>query len=464
MKKLVLFSCAFLLAGCTVGPKYHRPAIDTPSAYRGETPAQTSSASVESLGNEKWWTVFQDPVLQQLIRTALKQNYDLQIAASRVLQAQAELGITRSNQFPIVSAGADIYTQRNPKISSAFPSYEANAGEVDLSVIWNLDFWGKYRRETEAARANVLASEWGRRAVLTTVVSSVATAYFQLRELDLTLEIAQKTLASRKESLRLTNVLAAHGSASNLDVSQGEQLVYAAAAAIPQIQTQITQRENALSVLLGENPTAIPRGLAITEEPVLPNIPVGLPSQLLERRPDIREAEDTLIAANAEIGVAKAALFPNISLTGTAGLESYSLKNLFTTNAGLWNAAASLTQPVFQAGSLRAGMRLVRAQEQQMLLAYKQTIVGAFQQVTDALVAYQKDGEYLQQQQSLTGAAQESDRLSNFLYHHGGASYLQVLTSETNYFAAQLNLAQAQLNERLALIQLYAALGGGWQE
>lgn len=464
MKKLALFSCALLLAGCTVGPKYHRPAISAPSTYRGETAVQASSASVESLGNEKWWIVFQDPVLQQLIRTALKQNYDVQIAATRVLQAQAELGITRSNQFPIVSAGADIFTEGNPKTSSAFPAYKVNAGEADLSVIWNLDFWGKYRRETEAARANVLASEWGRRAVLTTVVSSVATAYFQLRELDLTLEISQKTLASRQDSLRLTNVLAQHGSASKLDVSQGEQLVYAAATAIPQIQSQITQQENALSVLLGQNPTAIPRGLAITDEPILPVIPVGLPSQLLERRPDILEAEETLVSANAEIGVAKAALFPSIALTGTAGLESYALKDLFTSNARAWNAAASLTQPVFQAGALRAGMRLVEAQEQQMLLSYKQTIIDAFQQVSDALVAYQKDGEFLQQQQSLTAAAEESDRLSNVLYHHGGASYLQVLTSETNYFAAQLNLAQAQLNQRLALVQLYSALGGGWQE
>lgn len=464
MKRLALFASGLLLAGCTVGPKYHRPSINAPAAYRGAAPEQTTVASAASLGNEKWWTVFHDPVLQDLIRTALKQNYDVQIAATRVLQAQAELGITRANQFPVVTGGADVYTQRNPKVSSAFPGYEAHAGEIDLSAIWNLDFWGKYRRETEAARANMLASEWGRRAVLTAVVSSVAASYFQLRELDLTLEISQKTLASRQNSLRLINVLVQHGSASKLDSSQAEQLVYTAGAAIPAIESQIAQQENALSVLLGKNPDAVPRGQAITEEAVLPTVPVGLPSELLERRPDIREAEETLIAANAEIGVAKAALFPNIALTGTAGLESYALKNLFTTNAGIWDAAATLTQPVFQAGSLRAGMRLVRAQKEQMLLAYKQSIVEAFQQVSDALVAYQKDREYLQQEESLTSAAQESDYLSNFLFQHGGASYLQVLTSETNYFSAQLTLAQAQLNERLALVQLYAALGGGWQQ
>ena len=451
-------------AGCTVGPNYHRPAINPPAAYRGETAPENSFPSAESLGNEKWWTVFQDPVLQQLLRSALKQNYDIQIAAARVLEAQAQLGITRASQFPIAGAGADLHSQRNPKVSSAFPGYTSTAGEVDFSVIWNLDFWGKYRRATQAARANLVASEWGRRAVLTSVVSSVAAGYFKLRELDMGLAISQQTLGSRQESLRLIGVLARHGSASALDVHQAEQLVYTAAETITDTQRQIAQQENALSVLLGENPTAIPRGSPLMEEPALPTVPVGLPSQLLERRPDIRQAEETLIAANAEIGVAKAAYFPNISLTGTAGFESYALKNLFSGTAGLWNTAASLTQPIFAAGGLHAGTRLAQAQKQQMLLTYKQTIMDAFQQVSDALVAYQKDREYLSQQQLLTSAAQDSDHLSLLLYHHGGASYLQVLTSETNYFAAQLNLAQAQLNERLALVQLYTALGGGWQE
>ncbi|MGB6198227.1 MAG: TolC family protein, partial [Candidatus Acidiferrales bacterium] len=220
MKKLALLAFAFLLTGCTVGPNYKRPPIDTPGAYRGENPGPSSIASAESLGNEKWWDVFQDPVLQQLIRTALQQNFDVQIAATRVLQAQAQLGITRANQFPMVDAGAQVFTERNPKISSAIPAYKANAGEIDLSVIWNLDFWGKYRRATEAARASLLASEWGRRAVLTSVVSSVATAYFQLRELDMALQVSKDTLASRQDSLRLTNVLAKNGSASMLDVRQ----------------------------------------------------------------------------------------------------------------------------------------------------------------------------------------------------------------------------------------------------
>jgi multidrug efflux system outer membrane protein len=450
-----------LLAGCLVGPDYKRPPVEAPGAYRGDS--QSSLASSEPLGDEKWWEVFQDPVLQQLIRTAIEQNYDLRIAASRVLQAQAQLGITRANQFPTVSAGAEAFSQRNPKISGSFPSYEANAGEVDLAVVWNLDFWGKYRRQTEAARASLLASQWGQRAVLASVVSSVATAYFTLRELDLALDVSKKTLAARQDSMRLTTVLAKNGSASALDLRQSEQLVYTAAETIPDLERQIALQENSLSTLLGHNPGPIPRGRQLTDQPNPPVIPVGLPSELLERRPDIREAEETLVAANAEIGVAKAAFFPSISLTGTAGYESFALNNLFTHSQRLWNGAASLTQPVFAGGALRAGKRLAEAQEQEMLLTYQQTIMSAFQEVSNSLTAYQKGREFREQQELLTAAAEDADRLSKILYQHGGTSYLQVLTSENNDFSAELNLAQAQLTERLALVQLYNALGGGWQ-
>jgi outer membrane protein, multidrug efflux system len=463
MRKLALLAMGLALAGCTVGPNYKRPAVDTPTAYRGEN-SSPSTSPAESLGNEKWWEVFQDPVLQQLIRTALQRDYDVQIAATRVLQAQAQLGMTRANQFPTVGAGVQTFSERNPKISSAFPAYEANAGQINLSAIWNLDFWGKYRRETEAARATLLATEWGRQAVLTSVVSSVAAAYFQLRELDSALQISKDTLLSRQKSLELTNVLAKNGSASMLDVSESQQLVYTAAETIPDLERQIAQQEDSLSILLGENPRAIPRGRQLTEQVVPLAVPAGLPSELLERRPDVREAEENLIAANAEIGVARAAYFPSISLTGTAGFESYALNRLFDASSGLWNTAASLTQPVFEAGGLRSGMRLAEAQEQQLLLTYRQTILDAFQQVADSLVAYQKDREYRQQQELLTSAAGEADRLSNILYQHGGASYLQVLTAETAYFSAELNLAQAQVNERLSLVQLYDSLGGGWQQ
>jgi outer membrane protein, multidrug efflux system len=461
VKACICLILGLLLAGCLVGPNYKRPPVEAPSAYRGDS--QVSMAASEPLGDEKWWDVFQDPVLQQLIRTAIEQNYDLRIAASRVLQAQAQVGITRANQFPTVSAGAEAFSERNPKISSAFPSYEANAGAVDLAVVWNLDFWGKYRRQTEAARASLLASQWGRRAVLATVVSSVASAYFTLRELDLALDVSKKTLAARQDSLRLTSVLAKHGSASALDLRQSEQLVYTAAETIPDLERQIALQENSLSILLGRNPAPIPRGRPLTEQPNPPSIPVGLPSELLERRPDIREAEANLVAANAEIGVAKAAFFPSISLTGTAGYESFALNNLFTHSQRMWDGAASLTQPIFAGGALRAGKRLAEAQEQEMLLTYRQTIMNAFQQVSNSLITYQKGREFREQQELLTTAAEDADRLSKILYEHGGASYLQVLISENNDLAAELNLAQAELSERLALIQVYNALGGGWQ-
>lgn len=467
MRKLPIalaWACLFV-AGCTVGPNYQRPKVNVPATYGGQAATPPAKASAESLGNEKWWTVFHDPVLQQLIRTALQQNYDVRIAATRVLQAQDQLAITRSNEFPVVSAGANLLRERNPKINSFFPTYELHTGELDLSVLWNLDFWGKYRRETEASRAALLGTEWGQRAVITSVVSSVATAYFQLRELDLALEISQSTLASRTDSLRLTQVLYDNGSASLLDLRQGQELVETAAETIPDLERQIQQQEDLISDLLGENPGPIPRGLKLTEEPVAPSVPSGLPSELLERRPDIREAEANLMAANADIGVAKADFFPIIPLSATGGLESYALDRFFSfAKAGLYNVSLGATATIFQAGALRAGLRLSQAQEQQMLLAYQQAIKEALREVSDALVAYQKDREFRERQESLTSDAADADRLSNVLYKNGGVSYLQVLTSETNYFAAELNLAQAQLNERLALVQLYNALGGGWQQ
>src|SRR5580692_11514487 len=461
MRALAPLLFGLLLAGCMLGPDYRRPAVNAPGVYRGDS--QAGVASAQSLGAEKWWEVFQDPVLQQLIRTALQQNYDVRIAATRVLQAQAQLGITRADQFPTVSAGSEVSGQYNPKTSRAFPAYRTNAGELDLSVVWNLDFWGKYRRQTEAARASLLASQWGHNAVLAGVVSSVATAYFTLRELDLALDVSKRTLAARQDSLRLTSVLAKHGSASVLDVRQSEQLVYTAAETIPDLERQIALQENSLSILLGRNPGPIPRGRRLTEQPNPPAIPVGLPSELLERRPDIRAAEATLVAANAEIGVAKSALFPSISLTGTAGYPSFAFNNLFWHGQTAGNGAAPLTQPVFAGGALRSQKRLAEAQKEEMLLTYQQTIMNAFQQVSNSLTAYQKDREFREQQELLTAAAEDADHLSKILYQHGGTSYLQVLTSENNEFSAELNLAQAQLNERLALVQLYNALGGGWQ-
>lgn len=470
---------AVVLAGCAVGPNYKRPAVDVPSAYR--QPAEDATASQQpqssnqpgsvakspsqaaSLGDEKWWDVFEDKELQGLIRTALKNNYDLRIAATRVLQAQDQLGITRADQLPSVGVGGQVTSQQSAQ-SGPIPSFEITQGELSASALWNLDFWGKYRRATEGARANLLASEWAQKEVMSTLVANVATDYFVLRQLDLELEISKSTLASRTDSLQLTKTLQQHGINSMLDVRQSEQLVYTAATEVPDLERQIAQEENAISILLGNNPGDIPRGLKLTEQPHSPEVPVGLPSSLLERRPDILQAEQNLVAANAQIGVARAAFFPQISLTGSAGYQSPALTNLFTGPAGVWNLAGSLTQPIFQGGRLKSNLRLSEHQRDQLLLTYQQTIQGAFRDVSNALVAYRKDREFRIQQEHLVDAAQDAAHLSEVRFKAGTTDYLEVLTNNTNYFTAELTLAQAEGNELTALVQLYQALGGGWQQ
>ncbi|MGH9413905.1 MAG: efflux transporter outer membrane subunit [Terriglobales bacterium] len=452
-----------LLAGCLLGPNYHRPAIAAPAVYRGASAAVTPKAAA-SLGNQHWVRLYQDPVLQELIRTALANNYNIRIAATRVLAAQEQAGITRAGEFPTAAIDAGGTALRNPKTAKALPSYSTRFGRLNLDVLWNLDFWGKYRRATESARDQWLATQWGQRAVTSSVVAQVAAAYFQLRQLDAALAIAHKTVAARHDSLHLIQVLDRYGSASELDVSQAQEALAQASETVPDLERQIAQQENLIRTLMGENPGPIPRGAPLTAQPNPPAVPAGLPSALIERRPDIRQAEMQLAAATAGIGVAKAALFPNISLTASGGVESYALNQLFSPAGKQWNVAADLLQPVFAAGSLRAGVRLSKDQEQAMLLSYEQTIQQAFAQVSDALVALQKDHAFTQQQQSLTTAAEKAEQLSNVLYQHGGGSFLQVLVAETNSFNAQLNLSQAELNERLALVTLYNALGGGWQQ
>jgi outer membrane protein, multidrug efflux system len=472
------------MAACSVGPNYKRPAVNVPTAYRSPsepdptlpqplpataapapvaaaTTANTSASTVTSIGEEKWWDVFQDQELQGLIRTALKNNYDVRIAATRVLQAQAQLGITRADQFPTLTGGGNVSSVRNPAIGP-IPAYEITLGEVAASASWNVDFWGRYRRATEAARATLLANEWAQRAVISTLIADVASSYFQLRQLDRQLEISKSTLASRQDSLNLTQTLEEHGINSLLDVRQSEQLVYTAGAEIPDLERQIEQQENAISILLGNNPGPIPRGLQLTEQPHSPEVPVGLPSALLERRPDIREAEQNLVAANAQIGVARAAYFPQISLTGSAGYESAKLTDLFQGPAGVWTLAGSLVQPIFEGGRLKSGVNLAEAQHEQLLLTYEQTIQGAFRDVSNALIAYQKYREFRIQEQQLVDSAQDAAHLSDIRFKAGTADYLEVLTNETNSFSAELNLAQAQGNELISLVQLYQALGGGW--
>jgi multidrug efflux system outer membrane protein len=481
-----LLATVAMLTGCTVGPRYKRPTIDTPAVYRGaETTGNTQSSEAPhdpegkalpgqsepppsnalSLGDEKWWEVFGDPQLQQLIRIALKQNYDLGIAAERVLEAQAQLGVTRSQQFPQISAGGGYSTQAFPSAQfGGLGSFVSHVGELTGSASWNLDFWGQYRSATRAARAQLLQSRFNRLAVTDTLILNVATGYFQLRTLDLELEIAHRTLESRQQSLKLTQTLESGGSTSLLDVRQAEELVNTAAAQIPDLERQITQQENALQTLLGQNPGPITRGLPIDQQPRLPVVPAGLPSSLIERRPDIRAAEEALIAANAEIGVARAAYFPAISLTGQVGTGSNALNTLFQQQSFLYNYGAAVTQPIFTAGRLRNNVRLTEAQQREALLSYKKTIAQAFQDVSNALIAYQKFREFREEQERLVGASRDAVDLSNKRYQGGYSSYLDVLTNQTTLFSGELTLATAREQEMLSLVQLYNALGGGWQQ
>jgi multidrug efflux system outer membrane protein len=407
--------------------------------------------------------VFPDETLQSLIRTALTQNTDVRLAALRIVEAQAQLGITRADQLPAVGAGVDVLGQR-PSEALGFPSRNIVAFQVQGSVSWELDFWGKYRRATEAARAELLASEWGRRAVVTTLVSQVANAYFTLRALDLELDIAHRTLTSREESLRLTQLRERGGATSLLDVRQAEQLVYGATSEIASLERQIAEQENFVREMLGDNPGAVDRGLPLTDEPHPPEVPAGLPSTLLAQRPDIQQSEQELVAANAQIGVARAAYFPTVPLTGSGGFESTALTALFAGPNAIWAAAIGATQPVFTAGRTRSQVALAQARYDEAAISYQQTIRHAFREVSDALVGYTKLRELRAQQALLLVSAQDARRLADIRYQGGATSYLEVLDADTRLFVAELGLAQAQLGELSGLIEIYRALGGGWQQ
>lgn len=459
---LTVAALALLLSGCAVGPKYKRPDVAPPPVFRGvtEDPASASTSS-ETLGDTRWWNLFQDEELQKLIRSALTENFDVKIAATRVAQAQAQLGVTRADQFPQFSATGAAGRQRTPS-NPVFPAFEANSSQLGLSAVWQLDFWGRYRKATEAARAALVSSEWGRNAVTATLLANLASAYFQLRELDLELEIARGTLNARRESLKITQTLEQGGAVSGMDVYQAEILVETAARSIPDLEKRIEQQENLINILLGRNPGPVVRGKPLIEQPTTPAIPPGLPSELLARRPDIQRAEYDLIAANARIGVAKAAYFPQISLTGTAGFQAYSLTDLFSSR--VYNIGAGMTTPIFDFGRIRSNVRLTEAQKEELVLTYQQAVQQAFREVSDALVAVRKNREYRERQEALRNAARKAADLASIRYKGGVVSYLEVLQSETDLFDSQIGLAQIQLNERLALIQIYNALGGGWQQ
>ena len=452
-----------LLTGCTVGPNYKRPQVAAPPAFRGADDTHASTADKASFGDETWAQVFQEPELQNLIRTALANNYDVRIAAQRVLEQQAQVKIARSQEFPTLAVGGTgIGAELPDSLSKTLGGTSFYAGSFNLSSAWTPDFWGLYRRQTEAARAQLLAQVWAQRAVRMTLVEQVASAYIQLRALDRQLAIAKQTLEIRQQSVDLTRRLADGGSAPLSDLRQAEELQYTASSQIPQIEQQIQQQENALRLLLGENPGSVAHTDDSALAPPPQNLPVGLPSHLLERRPDILEAEQQLVAANAQIGVARAQFFPQLSISASGGVGGNDWSNLFDPASHTIYGIASLTQPIFEGGKLRGQLQLSEHQKEELVINYQKTISGAFRDVSNALIALDKTRATREQQTLLVASAQDATRLARMRYQGGSTSYLEVLTTDSDLFSAQLNLVNAQEGEALSLVQLYGALGGGW--
>lgn len=458
----LLVLVAVMVSGCMVGPNYKRPAIQTPATYRDLSTNPQLQTQAASLADLPWWQVFQDPQLQELVRTALKQNYDLQIATERINGARAEVAITRSHLFPQIGANADFEGGKEHNIQTKY-----NFGLLTADAAFQLDFFGRLRRATEAARAELLATADAQQTVVLTLVSDVASDYFSLLELDLQLQITQETIKTQEDSVKLTKLRVEHGVATRLDVLQAQQTLDTANATIPELEREIAHEENAISTLLGNYPQAITRGLPLVDQPLPPEVPAGLTSSLLERRPDIREAEQHLIAANAEIGVAKAQFFPQISLTGSGGGafgRSSAFTSLMSTQLGIWSYGAQVSQPIFTGGALKGNLHLAESQYKQLLLGYQQAIQRAFGDASDALIGYQKLHEVRVRQEVTVADLQESVRLSDMRYKGGTTTYLEVLDGQRSLYSAELALAQARGNEYQSLVQLYRALGGGWQQ
>ena len=457
-------------AGCTVGPRYARPTYPTPPAFRGADDASVISEAQGSLGDQQWAQVFREPELQDLIRKALTNNYDLRIAAQRILEQQAQVQITRSQQFPTLSVGGQGIGVDIPGLSNITGGSGSNSissplvdGSFSLSAAWNPDFWGLYRKQTEAARATLLAQTWAQRAVRLTLVQQVASTYIQLRALDRQVDVTKQALKARQDSVDLTTRLESGGSVPLSDLRQAEQLLYTASSQLPQLEQQVQQQENALRLLIGENPGPVAHTDPTALTPPPQELPTGIPSQLLERRPDIQQSEAQLKAANANIGVARAQFFPQLSISASAGVGGNSFSNIFDSNSRTIYGIGSLAQPLFEGGKLRGQLNQAKAADQEMVITYQKTIAGAFRDVSNALIALNKQRVYREQQEKLVSAAQDATRLARLRYEGGSTAYLEVLTTDTNLFSAQLNLATAQQGEALSLVQLYSALGGGWQ-
>jgi NodT family efflux transporter outer membrane factor (OMF) lipoprotein len=463
MRRTIMpLALALGLSGCLVGPNYHRPAVAVPTQFP-DAPA----AGAESIADRKWFELFQDATLRQLVGTALDKNFDVRIAAERVAEARAQYGITRANLLPTLDATGGFTASRSSSIGS-FPfiapgtNLATSYTQAGLQLSWELDLWGRLRRLSESARAQYLATEEARNGVIISLISDVMTTYFTLREQDMELEIGRQNNGIARDNLRLIQLRKDRGAANGLEVHQAEQFLYTTTAQIASVQRSIAQTEDALNLLLANAPSQVPRGETLEQITSPPELPAGIPSSLIERRPDIRQAEQNLIAANAQIGAARALFFPEISLTGFLGSQSRSLAGMFSGPARLESIAPTALLPIFHAG-LRSGVRLTEAQEREMLLAYQKSIYGALREVADALAAHSRTREQRGEEEKLVAALAESARLSTLRYRGGLDSYLLVLDAERNLFAVQLDLAQLRLLELQSVVQLYRALGGGWQ-
>jgi multidrug efflux system outer membrane protein len=468
MRKLVAAGLLALnvISGCKLGPDYRKPKVQIPDVYHGPGENQDPQAQAASFADLPWWEVFQDQVLQELIRKALKNNYDLELATERIIAARAQVMITRSNEFPQITANG-VGINENA-FAGGFPvrtKYSTYAADATFQ----LDLFGGLRRATESARARLLSTEYAQKTEILTLVSDVASDYFQLLTVDLQLQVARKTVTTQQDAVRLTTMRVEHGVATKLDVLQAQQVLDTAKAQIPDLERQIGQLEDSISILLGDYPHGVERGRPLAEQPMPPEVPPGVPSSLLGRRPDISEAEQNLIAANAEIGVAKAAFFPQIALTGSGGGAAGRtgggvFQSVLDSNLATWGYGANITQAIFEGGQLRGNLRLAKSQQRQQLIAYTQAIQKAFRDVSDALIAYDKYHSVRVEQELAVKDLQETVDTSLMRYRGGVANYLEVLDAQRSLFSAELTLAQDRGNEYQSLVQLYKALGGGWQQ
>jgi len=446
-----------LLSGCAVGPDYKRPLVSTPEQIRG----QVASSEAGSLADQAWWQIFRDDALRSLVGEALRNGYDVRLAAWRVEEARANAGIARSQFFPQVQVEGQWFRTR-PSPGSGFTPTPVNLYDVNLGLSWEIDLWGRIRRLNEAALAQYLATEEARRGVLLSLASEVATSYFQLRTLDLELEIARRTTGAFQETYDLFSRRLAGGTASALETSSAEASLASTAASIPNLERQIVAQENQLAFLLGRNPGSIPRGAALNDQFLPPEIPAGLPSDLLERRPDLRQAEQELVAANADVGVAVANFFPAISLTGAFGGVAPQVSDLFS-KGRTWSVGGELLSPVFQGRRLKNQHRAALARWEQARVGFEQSVTNAFTEVSTALVAYQKVAEVEKRQAQAVDAYKEAVRLSSQRYLAGLSDYLEVLQAQQLLFPAENSLAQTRFSRLASLVQLYKALGGGWK-